>query len=63
MNSLFETTDEGSIFDEVSEVISALTLADNTLSPKDNTCSESAIINMSIKQLNRVLRRMRALHE
>ncbi|EOI7382477.1 TPA: hypothetical protein U5D64_000679 [Yersinia enterocolitica] len=63
MNSLFEVTDDGCIFDEVSEVVSALTLAETTLGPKDNTCSESAIINMSIKQLNRVLRRMRAIHD
>ncbi|ELX2274150.1 TPA: hypothetical protein ACPZQ5_001647 [Yersinia enterocolitica] len=63
MNSLFEVTDDGCIFDEVSEVVSALTLAGATLEPKDDTCSESAIINMSIKQLNRVLRRMRAIHD
>lgn len=63
MNSLFETTEDGCIFDEVSEVISALTLAETVLGPKDNTCSESAIISMSIKQLNRVLRRMRGIHD
>ncbi|CNJ11219.1 hypothetical protein [Yersinia bercovieri] len=63
MNRLFETTEDGCIFDEVSEVISALDLAGVTLGPKDDTASESAIINMSIKQLNRVLRRMREIHE
>lgn len=63
MNSLFERTEDGCIFDEVSEVVSALTLAEINLRPIDDICSELAIIKMSIKQLNRVLRRMRAIHD